>query len=178
MQLTSIYILSQVFIILNYVFLVITYQLKKKDKILFFNIASQTSAGLSYVCLGAYTGLAMSIISIFRNIVFIINEKKNGVTEKVTVNEILLLFVVYALTIVLSVVTFNGFLSLMSVFATMLYTFSVWQKSTRIYKFLGVPISILWISYNIYIKSIFGIILEFILMSSAVIGFIRERKQK
>ena len=176
MNISPIYLLSQAFIILNYVFLVITYQLKKKEKILLFNIASQISAGLSYICLGAYTGLAMTIISILRNIIFIINEKKNGVTNKTTTNEILMLLVIYALTVVLSVITFKGFFSLMSVFATMLYTFSVWQKSTRIYKILGIPVSVLWICYNIYIGSIFGIILEFILMTSAVIGFTRDKE--
>ncbi len=176
MSLTPIYILSQVFIILNYVFLVITYQLKSKKKILLVNIAAQVSAGLSFLCLHAYTGLAMIIISIFRNIVFIINDDKNGSPKEVTVNEILMLLVVYALTIVSSVITFNGFLSLMSVFATMLATYSMWQKSTKTFKILGIPVSLLWITYNIYIKSLFGIILECILMTSAIIGFIRERK--
>lgn len=174
---TLLYVLSQIFIILNYVFLVITYQLKNKEKILLLSIGSQTACGLSYICLGAYTGLAMAIISIFRNTVFIINEEKNGVTEKTTANEILMLLVIYALVIVLSVITFNGFLSLLSVFATMLYTFSVWQKSTKVYKILGIPVSILWLSYNIYIHSIFGIILEFILMISAIIGFIRDKSK-
>ena len=177
MNQTSLYVLSQIFIILNYVFLVITYQLKSKEKILLLSIAAQISCGLSYICLGAYTGLAMSLISIFRNTVFIINEEKNGVTEKTTTNEILMLLVIYALTIVLSIITFNGFLSLLSVFATMLYTFSVWQKSTKVYKILGIPVSLLWLSYNIYIHSIFGIILEFILMISAIIGFSKERRQ-
>ena len=176
MDITLTYILSQVFIILNYVFLVITYQLKNKNKILLFNIVSQTSCALSYICLSAYTGLAMAIISVFRNIVFLINEKKNGVTKETTTNEILMLIVIYALIIILSVITFNGFLSLLSVFATMLYTFSVWQKSTKVYKILGIPVSLLWLSYNIYIHSIFGIILEFILMTSAVIGFTKENK--
>ena len=173
---TLLYILSQIFIILNYVFLVITYQLKNKEKILLFSIAAQSACGLSYICLSAYTGLAMSLISIFRNVIFIINEEKNGVTEKTTTNEILMLLVIYALTIILSVITFNGFLSLLSVFATMLYTFSVWQKSTKTYKILGIPVSLLWLSYNIYIHSIFGIILELVLMISAIIGFNREKK--
>ena len=172
MNITPLYILSQIFIILNYVFLVITYQLKKKDKILFVNNCAQLSAGLSYLCLGAYTGLAMTIISIIRNTAFIVNEKKNNKSD------ILTLLVIYALMIILAVFTYNGFLSLMSVFATMLATFALWQKSTKVYKILGVPVSLLWITYNIYIKSIFGIILECILMTSAVIGFIREKVYK
>lgn len=173
MHITKLYILSQVFIILNYVFLVITYQLKKKDKILFFNNSAQLSAGLSFICLGAYTGLAMTIISIFRNTIFMIYSEKKSVSKKAN---ILILLGIYALMITISIFTFNGFLSLMSVLATMLATYALWQKNTKIYKILGIPISALWIIYNIYIKSIFGIVLECILMTSAIIGFVREKK--
>lgn len=74
--------------------------------------------------------------------------------------------------------TYDGFLSLLSVFATMLYTYSIWQKKTSIYKILGLPIGILWIAYNIYIMSIFGIILETILTISAIYGYFKEKKNK
>ena len=174
MELSLTYILSQVFIIINYILLVCTYQAKSRKTILILNICSLTSAGISYICLSAYTALAMAIVSIFRNVVFIINEKKNGITDKITKNEIYMLLVIYALTIILASVTYDGILSLMSVAATMLYTYSVWQKSTKLYKWLGVPVCILWVTYNIYIKSLFGIICEFILMTSAIIGLIRE----
>ena len=93
MELTLSYVLSQVFIILNYIFLIITYQLKDRKQILLLNIASLSSAGLSYIFLSAYTGLAMVFVSILRNIILIINEKKNGISKTVTVNEILILFV-------------------------------------------------------------------------------------
>ena len=176
MDFTITYILSQIFIIFNYIFLVITYQLKDRKKILLFNICSLTSAGLSYICLSAYTGLAMVIIALFRNVVFIINEKKNGISDVITKNDIYMLIVIYMLTIVLAYFTYDSFLSLMSVFATSLYTYSVWQKNTKVYKWLGIPISVIWIIYNLYIKSLFGIILEIVLMSSALIGIIREEK--
>ena len=58
----------------------------------------------------------------------------------------------------------------------MLYTFSVWQKETHIYKILGVPIGILWISYNIYIESIFGIVLESIILICSLTGYLLEIK--
>ena len=103
MELTLTYILSQVFIILNYIFLIITYQLKDRNKILFFNICSLTSAGLSYICLSAYTGIAMVIISILRNILFLFNEKKNGISKNITKNDIYMLIVIYILTIVFAI---------------------------------------------------------------------------
>ena len=38
--------------------------------------------GLSYVFLSAYSGLAMVVVAIIRNIIFIIDEKKNGKSNK------------------------------------------------------------------------------------------------
>ncbi len=67
---------------------------------------------------------------------------------------------------------------MMSVFATMLYTFSVWQKNTKVYKLLGTPVETIGIVYNIYIFSIFGIILETIVAISTVIGYLRESSNK
>ena len=170
MKLTLLYILSQIFIILNYVFLVIAYQVKTKEKALLFNNSAQFSAGLSFICLGAYTGLAMALIAILRNTLFLINEKKHNKKH-----EMLILLLIYLLMIILSIITFNGFLSLMSVFATMLATYALWQNNSRLYRILGIPISLLWITYNIYIGSIFGIVLEFILMTSAIIGFYNDK---
>ena len=59
----------------------------------------------------------------------------------------------------------------------MLYTYSVWQKKTSIYKLLGIPVGILWILYNIYVQSIFGIILESLLLICSTTGYILEVKK-
>lgn len=174
MTLSISYILSQIFIILNYIFLIITYQLKDRKKIIFFNIASLTSAGLSYIFLSAYTGLAMVIVSIIRNIIFIFNSNQNKTTKK----DLYILISIYLLIIILAIFTYDGLWSLMSVLATIIYTYSVWQKNTKVYKWLGIPVSLCWLSYNIYIASIFGIVLESILMSSAIIGLIRETRSE
>ena len=65
---------------------------------------------------------------------------------------------------------------MLPVVATILYTYSVWQKNTRVYKLLGMPIEAIWVAYNIYIFSIFGLILESILAIATVVGYIREIK--
>jgi len=178
MELTIPYILSQVFIIINYIFLMATYQFKSRKAILIFNFVAIVATGLSYVFLSAWSGLAMVIVASVRNIIFMIDEKKNGKSEKITKKDIVILIILYIISIIFAVLTYEGFLSLMSVFATMLYTYSVWQKNTSIYKILGIPVGIIWIVYNVYIVSVFGIILEVLLLFSAIIGLIRERKTK
>ena len=172
------YILSQIFIIISYIFLVFTYQTKNRKNILAFNFVSLIATGLSYVFLSAYSGLAMVFVALIRNIIFLIDEKKNGKNDKNSTKDYIILAILYLISIAFAILTYNGILSMMSVVATMLYTFSVWQKNTKVYKLLGIPIEAIWIVYNIYIFSIFGIILESILAISTVIGYLRENNNK
>ena len=120
----------------------------------------------------------MCVVALIRNIIFLIDEKKNGKRESINRTDVIILVILYAISIISAILTYDGFLSLLSVFATALYTFSVWQKKTNIYKLLGIPIGILWVSYNIYIMSIFGIILEAILLICSITGYLLERRKQ
>lgn len=175
---TTTYILSQVFIILYYIFLIMTYQSKSRRNILIFNFCALIATGISYIFLSAYSGLAMVIVAIIRNAIFIIDEKKNGKSDRNGIKDYIILAILYSISIIFAIFTYNGILSMVSVIATMLYTYSVWQKNTKVYKLLGMPIGIMWIIYNIYIFSIFGIILEVVLAISSIIGYIRENKRR
>jgi len=178
MELTITYILSQVLIIINSILLMITYQLKTRKSILIVSFFALFAAAGSYIFLSAWSGLAMIIVAIIRNLIFLIDEKKNGKSDVITKKDIIVLVILYIISIISAIFTYEGFWSLMSVFATMLYTYSVWQKKTRTYKILGIIVEITWIIYNIYIFSIFGIIVEIMLLISAIIGCIQEHKKK
>ncbi len=177
MELTTMYVLSQIFTIITYILLAITYYAKDRKTVLTISFLSLIANGLAYAFLNAYTGLAMCFIALIRNIIFLIDEKKNGKSEKITKKDIVILIILYVIAIAFSVITYDGPLSLLSVVATMLYTYSVWQKKTGVYKMLGIPIGILWILYNLYVKSIFGIALETILLICSTTGYIIEKKK-
>lgn len=178
MELTAQYIISQIFTIIMYVLLAITYYAKDRKSVLTLSFLSLIANGLAYALLSAYSGLAMCFLALIRNIIFLVDEKKNGKSENITKKDIIILIILYAIAIGSAVFTYDGPLSLLSVVATMLYTYSVWQKKTNIYKLLGIPIGILWILYNIYVKSIFGIILESILLICSITGYILEIRKK
>lgn len=171
------YILSQIFTIITYALLAISYYAKDRKNVLILSFLSLIANGLAYVFLSAWTGLAMCVVALIRNIIFLLDEKKNGKRETISKKDIIILIILFAILIISAVFTYDGFLSLLSVFATMLYTFSVWQKKTNIYKLLGIPIGVLWILYNTYIMSIFGIILETILLICSITGYILEIKK-
>ncbi|MGN1330797.1 MAG: YgjV family protein [Clostridia bacterium] len=179
MEISITYIISQIFTIIMYALLAVSYYAKERKKVLILSFLSLIANGIAYILLNAYSGLAMCALALVRNIIFIVDENKNGKREKITKKDIAILIILYAIAIISAVFTYEGFLSLFSIFATMLYTYSVWQKKTRVYKFLGIPIGILWMLYNFYIKSIFGVILEAILFICSVTGYILEvRKRK
>lgn len=178
MELTVNYILSQVFTIITYGLLALTYYAKDRKKVLIISFLSIIANGMAYIFLNAWTGLAMCVVALIRNIIFLIDEKKNGKSETINKKDIIILIILYAISIISAIFTYAGFLSLLSVFATALYTFSVWQKKTNMYKLLGIPIGILWILYNIYIMSMFGIILETILLICSITGYLLERRKQ
>ena len=175
------YIISQVFTIISYILLAKTYHVKNRKTILILNILIQMLFAVAYICLGAWTGLAMALVAIVRNVIFIIDENKKGKKEKGKMNKIdvIVLVVVYIISIISAILTYDSFFSLLPVIATMIYTYAVCQKNIKIYKLLGIPIEILWIGYNIYIKSIFGIILEIIMLINCFTAyFIGTKKGK
>ena len=162
------YIASQVLIILVYACLCSTYFLRTRKKILNLNIIAHIIQAISFLLLGGLTGVAMNTIYIARDIYLVTDEKSNKRDVRILVCFILAI-------IILTIFTYNGLASLLSVIATIISTFAVWQKSTKVYKILGTPVSIAWLGYNISLKSIFAIILESILLISTIIGYTLEK---
>lgn len=171
------YIFSQVFTIIMYIFLVMTYFAKNKRAIFVISNAAIVANAIAFILLNAWTGLAVCIIDLFRNFYLMWDEKKNGKSKKIKKKDVVFLIIVYIAMALAAIPTYEGFFSLFSIFASAVYAFSIWQKSTLVYKFCGLPVGILWITYNTYIGSFFGIVLESALLIVSIIGFILELKK-
>ena len=178
MEWTLTYILSQIFTVITYGLLAATYYAKDRRNILIINFLSIIANGVAYLLLSAWSGLAMCVVALIRNIIFLVDEKQNGKRDKINKTDVIILIILYAISIISAIFTYEGFLSLLSVIATMLYTLSVWQKKTNIYKLLGIPIGVLWIAYNVYVMSIFGTILETVLLICSTTGYFLEVKKR
>ena len=175
-----IYFLSQVFVVLCYVFLGATYVTKNRNWILYFSITAIVFNGLSYTLLEAWAGLAVTIVALIRNIVFLIQEKFEG-DKDYTVADWIVLGVLMLISIVFAYFTYDGWLSLFTTLASVIYTVSVWQHNITIYKVLGVVSSACSIIYFVFIWSIFGFVLESVLFvfttASMVKHFISQHKK-
>ncbi len=180
MEITLIYIISQIITVVYYAILSLSYLLKDRRKILIANLIAHIGQTTAMVMLNGYTGAAMSAIMILRDLTILIQEikksKSKAINEKI---DLIILIITVILIIALTILTYNGPLSLLSVVATLITTFALWQKDVKRYKLLGLIAGILWLLYNIFIMSIMGIILELILVICSMIGYIKDvKKQK
>lgn len=177
MELTTTYILSQIVTIFVYIFLSLTYCVKNRKLILAFSFISNFLNSIAFILLGAYTSSAMCAISIFRDIIFMINEKKYGKSDKITKRDVALLALIYGISIISIILTFKGFWTLMYAAGSMLYTYSIWQKNNTLYRFMGIPVTLIVICDSIYIKSIFGVILQCVVLITSTAGFVSYMKE-
>ena len=161
------YILSQILIIICAILLAFSYKTKKRSTILIIVIAACVAKALSYLCLQAWSGMAIMGIAIVRNILFITdkNSKNNTISGRETAYFILIVVA----SLICSYFTYEGPLSLLAAVALILYTFSIYQKSERVYKWFELPVGLAWIVYNIFIKSILGVVLEVVILVFAMI---------
>lgn len=179
MEITLIYIISQVITVAYFAILSLSYLLKDRTKILTANFMAHIGQTTAMAMLNGYTGAAMSVIMMLRDLTLLIQEKQKEKGKEISKKaDLAILIVTVLLMIILTIFTYNGPLSLLSVIATLITTYSLWQKNVKAYKVLGMMAGILWLSYNIFIMSIMGIILESILVICSIIGYIKDVKKE
>lgn len=170
----KIYLFSQLLVVIATIFIGSTYLVKDKKKIMFLCIIYCFLYGYHYLILKALTGFAMTLISAIRNIVFYKNAKKNK-------NNSIITLVIFTLSaVLLGIFTFQDNFSILSIIASIISTYSIWQKDNKKYRMLAIPVSICFIIYAIHINSLLSIITETLLLGIEIVGvidyIIRNRK--
>ncbi|MDR0591348.1 MAG: YgjV family protein [Candidatus Nomurabacteria bacterium] len=160
------YIISQIVTVIFYGLFAYSYLLKTQKSILVVGGVAVFLNAIAFILLGGWSGVATCVVALIANLV-----KYKWPKFGTSLPMLALTFSAIAL---LAAFTYDGFLSLMSVFATSLYRYSIWQKKPAVYKLCGLPVGTLWTIYNLYIGSIFGIILEIGLTVFAMVGFIKD----
>lgn len=177
MELTVVYIWSQIFTVVEYGLLGASYLAKNRKAIVLLDIASMATGIVAFLLLGADLGMAMSVVILLANFYYLWDEHDEGAKNQLTLRDYVVLAIVLALIAVLAVLTYDGPLSLLSVAATVLYEISIfWQGNNRMYKLLGIPVAFCWMAYNGFVGSIFGVICELGMFAASIVGYWREVK--
>ena len=175
-ELTIQYIASQIVTIFVYIFLSATYCIKNRKLIIACSFISNFLNAIAFVLLNAYTSALMCCISILRDILFMIDEKINGKSTVITKKDYILLGIIYSLSLISIICTFKGWMSLLYAAGSMLYTYSIWQKDNNVYRFLGIVVTLIVICDSIYIKSVFGVLLQCVVLVTSTAGYISNKK--
>ena len=78
-----------------YIFLAITFFAKERKEVLILNFIATISVSVAYVLLDAWTGFAMCLVVIIRNVIFLLDEKKNVKRETINKKDIIILIVFF-----------------------------------------------------------------------------------
>ena len=138
---TKQFIIAQIIGIFALIVLMLSFQKNEKKTLLKYQIFSSFLYALQYVFLGAYTGSLMNLTCMARNIIF--NKYNN---KKIPIYWLLLII---TLMIIFSLITYIGIISLLPMFAVILYSIAIWYGNLKLIRCTEVISCSLFIIYNI-----------------------------
>jgi hypothetical protein len=158
--------LSNIMGFLGIVCTVIIYQQKSRVGLLVCKLVSDVIWFLQYALLGAWSGAAISIIAIIRELVFINRSKKWA-------NSPVWLAVFLVLSAVSGIVTWKNIYSLFPCIASALAVIGFWIGNPRLSRLFSYPISFCMLTYDIANLAWMAIVNEILTIGSSIVGNIR-----
>ncbi|MCB1190424.1 MAG: YgjV family protein [Leptospiraceae bacterium] len=146
-------------------FVILSFQKNKRNEILFFIVIAQVLFAIHFGLLGAYTAMSANIIAVFRGIVYIKRKER------------IFLYIFILLFLISGYVTWEGYRSILPVVAMVVETIGFWLHNTKYIRIINLIPRPMWLSYNIMAGSIAGIVCEFFVLGSLIVGMMRfDRK--
>lgn len=164
----NLFILAQILAIIAFALTTLSLQFKKKSSILGMQIASNVAYMFEYICLGAFSGGITFIIGTIRNITYYILEKKKCKPKLI----VLLIFII--LIVIAGIITYENLISILPIVAVVIWTIVSWQEDPKWMRIGETVICIMWIVYDLIVKAYTGMITESIILTSCIIGIIRN----
>ena len=161
-------LVAQLFGFIALIFYVVSLQINNKNKLLKFLVITNVFYSLQYLMLDAYSALFISLVGIFRCIVFLKFENENKDIP------------LYVLLITLAIILYSGFLSysgilsLIPIITGAIYSWATWQKNMKKFRIVCIINAISWLFYNFIVGAYVGAlstIIEFIFATISLIRF-------
>ena len=145
-----------------------SFQCKKRQGILGFQIAGNTFYAIHFGLLGAVSGSAMNVIALLRCLVFYRRGERKWADSPVWIPVFL------AVIVGATAVFWEGPKSLLTFAGMVCTTFAMRAAAARAVRLLNLPSDPLWLIYNAISGSISGVVTEIGIMCSILIGFLRH----
>ena len=165
------FLIGQAFSILALILGFISYQQKRPAGIIFFQIATGVAFTIHYFLLGEITGAAVNLINSVLAVFYYLRAKRE---RKDIITPIILCSIIVAVTLF----TWDGWYSIFLLTGIVVINLSLAisdPQKIRAMMYIKSPLCLL---YNFFALSIGGVIYEVVVLTSATIGIIRNRKDK
>jgi len=166
------YLISQIVGSISFVISLIAYHKNKKEKIFKTMILANLLDIIHYLLLSAYSGCITKVIALARNEIIILKEKHKNF------NNLLVLIILLATYLISGILTYKNIFSIFPILAAMIYLYFVWHGDELIVKKAAFYCYFLWLTYNIFVFSIAGIISNIVSIISTFIAIYNEKKNK
>ena len=166
--------LAQAIGFLSLAFSLISFQMRTRGKILFFQMLASLSCAISLIMLGGVAGGVLDIVAFSRTVVFSLSDRFAWAKSK------LWLPFYFVMIITIGILTWEkgGIVTLFAILGTLLSTLALYMKNERNLRIISLFVGPCWIAYNLIYASCFGMLNEIIAITSIIIALIRTRNQK
>ena len=175
LEITPIKLAAQLLGALGMISLFWSYQQTTHKRLLLGKLGADVMWVAHYLCLGAIGGAIPNFVGIFRELIFMQEDKKW--TKSPVLPGVFIL-----INWVLAITTWKSPLNLLPICASTFVTISLWIKNPRVTRIICAPVSVCFLIYDIFVGSWIGIINESVGLVSIVSSFIRndvgKKKQK
>ena len=158
------FIVAQVFGFIGMVILLVSFQINKKSKLLKLQILSSLMFCLQFLCLNAYSGFYMNLMTLTRN--YIYSKYKDRVPTIWVVLIILMM-------IGLSLISYNGFISILPCLAVVIFTVSLTSSNLLVIRIGDIISCSLFLIYNFYVMAYAGVVATILELLFTVVAVIR-----
>ena len=150
-------------------FVAIGFQLKTRRSILLCQFFGALSFVVHFLLLGAPTGALINLVGVMRALLF---QKYSEAARPQWP-----LVLVIGMFILAGIVTWEGVISLLPMFAMIFSSYGFWQRSPRRVRQIVMTSPPLWCIYNVLSGSIAGTLTELVNFTSMIVGVWRYRKR-
>ena len=151
---------------------IIMYQFKKHRTIMLLMMLCASLWCLHFVCLGKYTAVFMNLLNVARSVVYSFRGRRWADSKVIPA-------VICGASLVISICTWEGPLSLLPAVASVSSTLANWQTDTRKLKLLTIPVCAGWFVYNLFGHSYAGMANETFVFVSVLVALYRiSRNEK
>ncbi len=164
-------IIVGLFGVLAIFFWIISIQEKRQYKIIYLQMFANLFYTIEYLVLGVLSAASMNFVSTIRCYLFYRKKK-----ERRKVPEVWLIGFI-SLLVILGIITYNGYLSLIPIIITIFYTISSYLKKAKWIRIVVLIAAFIWIYYNYVVGAYVVIIGNILEILSSSISLIRYRKE-